>query len=253
MKRAIQIRAYSNAKEFPAPDGVVTVTIDPDSGMPATPELPASRSPKSSSPAPNLWASARSMAAVAIRPWSRAGTRQPEHRRPAPANGAAAPMPYQTTPSNGDGQNKRRSEEKGLLQQAERCRQKCGEIKVNHQGGQHGFRSTHPFFAHRAFSDPASEFRLVFGQEDSPLARHAFDAPAKPPASPGLSPEQRGDLLYGAQNVPRSDRRLPRGLARLRAHLEQDRDCLSSVGRSGRGSQRITKRQSASTGTMPMR
>jgi tetratricopeptide (TPR) repeat protein len=36
---------------------------------------------------------------------------------------------------------------------------------------------------------------LVFGQEDSPLARHAFDAPAKPPASPGLSPEQRGDLF----------------------------------------------------------
>jgi penicillin-binding protein 1B len=40
MKRAIQIRKYSNAKEFPAPDGVVTLTIDPQSGMPATPNCP---------------------------------------------------------------------------------------------------------------------------------------------------------------------------------------------------------------------
>jgi len=40
MKRAIQIRQYSNAKEFPAPDGVVTLTIDPLSGMPATPNCP---------------------------------------------------------------------------------------------------------------------------------------------------------------------------------------------------------------------
>jgi penicillin-binding protein 1B len=40
MKRAIQIRQYSNAKEFPAPDGVVTLTIDPKSGMPATPNCP---------------------------------------------------------------------------------------------------------------------------------------------------------------------------------------------------------------------
>ena len=40
MKRALQIRQYSNAKEFPAPDGVVTLTIDPQSGKPATPSCP---------------------------------------------------------------------------------------------------------------------------------------------------------------------------------------------------------------------
>jgi penicillin-binding protein 1B len=40
MKRAIQIRQYSNAKEFAAPDGVVTLTIDPLSGMPASPSCP---------------------------------------------------------------------------------------------------------------------------------------------------------------------------------------------------------------------
>jgi penicillin-binding protein 1B len=40
MKRAIMLRPYSNAKEFSAPDGVVTVTIDPESGMPATAACP---------------------------------------------------------------------------------------------------------------------------------------------------------------------------------------------------------------------
>jgi penicillin-binding protein 1B len=40
MKRAIQLRAYSNAKEYSAPDGVVTVEIDPESGMPATAACP---------------------------------------------------------------------------------------------------------------------------------------------------------------------------------------------------------------------
>ncbi|HVW86637.1 MAG TPA: penicillin-binding transpeptidase domain-containing protein, partial [Bryobacteraceae bacterium] len=40
MKRAIQLRQYSGAKEFPAPDGVVTVTIDPESGLPATTNCP---------------------------------------------------------------------------------------------------------------------------------------------------------------------------------------------------------------------
>lgn len=43
MKRAIQVRKYSNAKPFAAPDGVVTMTIDPDSGMPATPSCPVTR------------------------------------------------------------------------------------------------------------------------------------------------------------------------------------------------------------------
>jgi len=37
MKRALQYRAYRNAKPFEAPDGIVSVEIDPESGMPATP------------------------------------------------------------------------------------------------------------------------------------------------------------------------------------------------------------------------
>lgn len=40
MKRALQKREYADAKPFAAPDGVVTVTIDPESGMPATPQCP---------------------------------------------------------------------------------------------------------------------------------------------------------------------------------------------------------------------
>ena len=40
MKRAISLRRYADVKEFEAPSGVVTVTIDPESGMPATPQCP---------------------------------------------------------------------------------------------------------------------------------------------------------------------------------------------------------------------
>ncbi len=40
MKRALAYRAYRDAKPFPAPDGVVSVEIDPQSGMPATPFCP---------------------------------------------------------------------------------------------------------------------------------------------------------------------------------------------------------------------
>ncbi len=40
MKRALLIRQYAEAKEFPVADGVVTVTIDPESGMPASANCP---------------------------------------------------------------------------------------------------------------------------------------------------------------------------------------------------------------------
>jgi penicillin-binding protein 1B len=44
MKRAITFRKYSDTKPFDAPDGVVTVTIDPESGMPATAQCPTQAS-----------------------------------------------------------------------------------------------------------------------------------------------------------------------------------------------------------------
>ena len=40
MKRALDFREYRDAKPFRAPDGIVTVEIDPLSGMPATPQCP---------------------------------------------------------------------------------------------------------------------------------------------------------------------------------------------------------------------
>lgn len=40
MKRALDYREYRDAKPFRAPDGIVTIDIDPLSGMPATPQCP---------------------------------------------------------------------------------------------------------------------------------------------------------------------------------------------------------------------
>jgi penicillin-binding protein 1B len=44
MKRAHEYRPYRNPLPFQAPDGIVTILIDPASGMPATPYCPATRS-----------------------------------------------------------------------------------------------------------------------------------------------------------------------------------------------------------------
>jgi len=41
MKRALQYRAYRTAEPFQAPDGIVSVEIDPESGMLATPSCPS--------------------------------------------------------------------------------------------------------------------------------------------------------------------------------------------------------------------
>lgn len=43
MKKALDYREYRDAKPFKAPDGIVTIDIDPLSGMPATPMCPSVR------------------------------------------------------------------------------------------------------------------------------------------------------------------------------------------------------------------
>jgi penicillin-binding protein 1B len=43
MKRALAYREYRDAKPFRAPDGIVSIDIDPQSGMPATPYCPVKR------------------------------------------------------------------------------------------------------------------------------------------------------------------------------------------------------------------
>ena len=44
MKQALQYRAYRNTRNFVAPEGIVSVQVDPLSGMPATPSCPTTRS-----------------------------------------------------------------------------------------------------------------------------------------------------------------------------------------------------------------
>jgi len=43
MKRALQYREYRDTKPFMAPDGIVSIEIDPLSGMPSTPACPSTR------------------------------------------------------------------------------------------------------------------------------------------------------------------------------------------------------------------
>jgi membrane carboxypeptidase/penicillin-binding protein len=43
MRRALEYREYRDAKPFQAPDGIVSIEIDPQSGMPATPYCPVKR------------------------------------------------------------------------------------------------------------------------------------------------------------------------------------------------------------------
>ncbi len=43
MKRAVEYREYRDVKPFKAPAGIVSMTIDPESGMPATPSCPKTR------------------------------------------------------------------------------------------------------------------------------------------------------------------------------------------------------------------
>jgi penicillin-binding protein 1B len=43
MKRALDYRPYRDAKPFEAPDGIVSVEIDPQSGMPAGPNCPLTK------------------------------------------------------------------------------------------------------------------------------------------------------------------------------------------------------------------
>ncbi len=116
MKRAIQMRAYSNAKEFPAPDGVVTVNIDPASGMPATAQLPGAearglhRRNRTGGRLPAAWRPWRSDRGLGLGHASRS-IGGPRRQR------CAAPLPYQASRRTGRAKEGR-AEEKGLLRQA---------------------------------------------------------------------------------------------------------------------------------------
>ncbi|MDE3198473.1 MAG: PBP1A family penicillin-binding protein, partial [Acidobacteriota bacterium] len=117
MKRAIQIRQYSNAKEFTPPDGVVTLTIDPQSGKPATPSCPekqdevfiAGTEPVGMCPlhgggGSQTMVSAWDAPAPSATPAANPGIAAPPPRRTAssatrPAAAGPAPLPYQAPPA----------------------------------------------------------------------------------------------------------------------------------------------------------
>ena len=63
MKDALKYREYRDTKPFEAPDGIVTIDIDPETGYPATPACPT-QPPKCTSRARSRWALAQSMAAA---------------------------------------------------------------------------------------------------------------------------------------------------------------------------------------------
>ena len=98
MKRALEFREYRDVKPFRAPDGIVSISIDPESGMPATPSVPR-HARKSTSPAPSRSGSARCTAGEAASPRWRDGIPHRRLRRTPPAH--AAPT---VTGSQGDGQ-----------------------------------------------------------------------------------------------------------------------------------------------------
>jgi penicillin-binding protein 1B len=113
MKRAIQIRKYSNAKEFPAPDGVVTLMIDPQSGMPATPNCPekkpevfiAGTEPVGACPlhgggAGQTLVSGWDQPAAAQQSSGVRNNADTATARRANTNSAPAPLPYQQNPSD---------------------------------------------------------------------------------------------------------------------------------------------------------
>jgi penicillin-binding protein 1B len=113
MKRAIQIRKYSNAKEFPAPDGVVTLIIDPLSGMPATPNCPekkpevfiAGTEPVGACPlhgggAGQTLVSGWDQPAAAQQSSGARNNSDTATARRANGNSVPAPLPYQQNPSD---------------------------------------------------------------------------------------------------------------------------------------------------------
>ena len=112
MKRALQLREYRNVKPFAAPDGIVTIQIDPESGMPATPFCPSTRQevfiagtePVGTCP---LHGGTGTSDSTNVTGWDVPGTGQPAdpsqvppRRRPSPqsGDGGAAPTTNYATP-----------------------------------------------------------------------------------------------------------------------------------------------------------
>jgi penicillin-binding protein 1B len=110
MKRAAQFREYRDVKYFTAPSGIVTIQIDPESGMPATPNCPrkinevfiSGTEPVGSCPLHG----GTSLDNTNVSGWDTAPQQQPRQPRSptVPQATAATPDPSAATPPATDGQ-----------------------------------------------------------------------------------------------------------------------------------------------------
>lgn len=117
MKRSLQFRKYANAREFPAPDGVVTVTIDPQSGKPATPFCPEQKAEvfiAGTEPVGTCPLHGNGKRELTVSSWDDAGGTQSARERgtgdnktPRRVNGSE-PVPYQPVPGQPDGEKKKK-------------------------------------------------------------------------------------------------------------------------------------------------
>ncbi len=92
MKRALQYRAYHNAQPFEAPDGIVSVQIDPESGMLATPFCPTTISEvyiSGSQPVTTCPLHGGGQSATHVAGWEVPGNPAPTGRPPARVNPSA--------------------------------------------------------------------------------------------------------------------------------------------------------------------
>jgi len=96
MKRALQYRAYRDARPFEAPDGIVSAQIDPESGMLATPYCPTTISEvyiSGSQPVTSCPLHARGQSVTHVAGWEIPGNASPspDGAQPAPQVGTPPP------------------------------------------------------------------------------------------------------------------------------------------------------------------
>ena len=106
MKRALQYRAYRNVQPFQAPDGIVSVQIDPESGMLATPYCPKTIAEvyiSGTQPVTACPLHSRGQSATQVAGWEMPGNpaAAPEGTVPAPHVGTAPPALAARQPAPG--------------------------------------------------------------------------------------------------------------------------------------------------------
>jgi hypothetical protein len=127
MKRALQYRAYHNVQPFEAPDGIVSVQIDPESGMLATPFCPTTISEvyiSGSQPVTTCPLHGGGQSATHVAGWEIPGNAPaapeslsppPHVGTPPPALALRQPPPAQPPPADAAQKAEKPKEKKGLF------------------------------------------------------------------------------------------------------------------------------------------